>query len=106
MTNRALGIDPRNPRILIAKAQFLIELQRFSEALEVLDKIESITPNLPTALYSRFVILLLTNKEKEAEQIMEQLEHLDPIAKHAAEDFRQHRNQEIQRQAKIKAPKR
>lgn len=103
LTNRALGIDPRNPRILIAKVQFLIELQRFSEALEVLDKIESITPNLPTALYSRFVILLLTNKEKEAEQIMAQLEHLDPLAKHAAEDFKQRRNREIQHQAKTKA---
>lgn len=106
LTNRALGIDPRNPRILIAKAQFLIELQRFSEALEVLDKIESITPDLPTALYSRFVILLLTNKEKEAEQIMNKLEHLDPLAKHAAEEFRQHRNREIQRQEETKPQQR
>ncbi len=106
LTNRALGIDPRNPRILIAKVQFLIELQRFSEALEVLDKIESITPNLPTALYSRFVVFLLTHREKEAEQIMSQLEQLDPLAKRAAEDFKQRRNKALQRQAKAKASKR
>lgn len=81
-------------------------MQRFSEALEVLDKIESITPDLPTALYSRFVILLLTNKEKEAEQIMNKLEHLDPLAKHAAEEFRQHRNRAIQRQEETKKQQR
>ncbi len=102
LTNRALGIDPRNPRILIAKAQFLIELQRFPEAIEVLDRIETITPDLPTALYSRFVILLLTHKEKEAKQIMQKLEGLDPLAKHAAEEFMQQRER-AQRQVEAKA---
>ncbi len=101
--NRALGIDPRNPRILIAKVQFLIELQRFPEAIKVLDKIDAITPNLPTALYSRFVILLLTHKEQEAKQIMSQLEQLDPLAKHAAEEFMQRREQESRRQTEAKA---
>lgn len=103
ITNRALGIDPRNPRILVAKAQFLIELQRFSEALEVLDKIETITPDLPTALYSRFVILLLTHKEQEAKQIMSKLEQLDPLAKRAAEEFMQRREQESRRRTETKA---
>ncbi len=102
LTNRALGIDPRNPRILVTKAQFLIELRRFPEALRVLDRVDSITPDLPTALYARFAILLLTHKEKEAQQIMEKLEKLDPLAKQAAEDFLQRRNQEIQNQAKVK----
>lgn len=99
LTNQALVIDPRNPRILIAKVQFLIELQRFSEATIILNKLDSITPNLPTALYSRFVISLLTHKEKEADKIMQKLEILDPQAKRAAEEFK-HRRDEAKNKAK------
>ncbi|MGM9993088.1 MAG: O-antigen ligase family protein [Candidatus Bruticola sp.] len=94
--NQALYIDPRNPKILILKANCFIEMNQFSEALKILDYIDYITPNLPASLYDRLVVYTYLNKIKEADLLMEQLAQLDQQAYQAALSFKQRRNEALQ----------
>ncbi|MGM9998802.1 MAG: O-antigen ligase family protein [Candidatus Bruticola sp.] len=94
--NQALYLDPRNPKILILKANCLTEMNQLQEALKILDYVDSITPNLPASLYDRLVIYTYLGEDQKAERIMNRLADLDQQAYQAALSFVQRRQNAIQ----------
>lgn len=84
--NRALALDPRNPKLLLLKAQLLIDMGRFEEALRLTYLVDEICQcELNLSLYNRLAALVFLNRRQEAEECARRLLKQDPQSREAAE---------------------
>jgi hypothetical protein len=69
--NAAQGVHAEDPTLLLGRANALIELGRFAEALEVLERLEAIQPRTPTSALALGRAYEGLGRMKEAEPVYE-----------------------------------
>ena len=88
--NKALAMDSRNARLLLLKAQLLIDLGRFDEALRLTYLIDEICQcELNLSLYNRLAALVFLGRRHEAEVCARRLLKQDPDSRKAVEQLLQ-----------------
>ncbi len=70
---RAVELDPLAPRILDNYAGYLIWLEKYPEALEILDQVLAIQPSSPQALCFKGIALVKAGRAEEGRSILETL---------------------------------